>query len=130
MAGRIASLSLVLIGMLIMALSNLTTFFHLTPVDNILATGLGAFGLVLCVLAGFVLLPLGDDDSAPMVRGLYAAILFGAGLFDMTVGLFTIFFHITDVDDATAVGGLAGGLILILVATAMVPPVAQATAES
>jgi hypothetical protein len=130
MAGRIASLSLFLIGLLIMALSNLTTFFHLTPVDNVLATGLGAFGLILCVLAGFVLLPLGEDDSASMVRGLYALILFAAGLFDMTVGLFTIFFHITDVDTATAFGGLAGGLILILVATAMVPAPAPAAVEN
>jgi hypothetical protein len=130
MSGRIASLSLFLLGMLIMTLSNFTTFFHITPVDNFLATGLGAFGLILCVLAGFVLLPLGDDDSAPRVRALYAFILFLAGLFDLSVGLFTIFFHITNVDNATAVGGLAGGLILTLVAVVMLPPPALAATES
>jgi hypothetical protein len=130
MAGRVASVSLFLIGMLIMALSNLTTFFHLTSVDNFLATGLGAFGLVLCVLAGFVLLPMGWEDNAPGVRALYAFSLFLAGLFDMSVGLFTIFFHITNVDNATAIGGLAGGLILVLVAVAMVPGAQPSTAES
>ena len=130
MAGRVASVSLFLIGMLIMALSNLTTFFHLTPVDNVLATGLGAFGLILCVLAGFVLLPMGWDDSAPRVRALFAFSLFVAGLFDMSVGFLTIFFHITTVDDATAVGGLAGGLILVLVAVAMLPASQPSAVES
>ncbi len=130
MTSRVASISLFLLGLLIMALSNLTTFFHLTTVDNILATGLGAFGLILCVLAGFVLLPLEDDDTAPVVRSVYSLILFVAGLFDMSVSLFTVFFHLTNVDNATAIGGLAGGLILCLVSVALLPSESFARVES
>lgn len=129
MTSRVASFSLFALGLLIMALSNLTTFFHLTSVDNFLATGLGAFGLILCVLAGFVLLPLEDDDTAPLIRTVYSLTLFVAGLFDMSVSLFTIFFHITNVDNATAIGGLAGGLILCVVSVAMLPTDSRARAE-
>lgn len=130
MTSRVASVSLFLLGLIIMALSNLTTFFHLTAVDNFLATGLGAFGLILCVLAGFVLLPMGDDNSAPVIRTIYSFTLFIAGLFDISIGLFTIFFHITNVDNATAIGGLAGGLILCLVSIALLPAESFARAES
>jgi hypothetical protein len=122
MPGRIASFSLFLLGMLIMALSNFTTFFHITSVDNFLAAGLGAFGLILCILAGFVLLPVDADDTAPMIRRLYSFVLFLAGLFHMTLGIFTIYFAITNVDHATAIGALAGGLILCLIGVAMLPP--------
>ena len=130
MTSRVASVSLFLLGLIIMGLSNLTTFFHLTSVDIFLATGLGAFGLILCVLAGFVLLPLGDDNTAPIVRSVYSFTLFIAGLFDMSVGMFTIFFHITTVDNATAIVGLAGGLILCLVSIAMLPAESFAQAEN
>ncbi len=122
MPGRIASFSLFAIGMLIMTLSNFTTFFHITSVDNFLATGLGGFGLILCILAGFALLPTTGDPSAVLIRRLYSLILFSAGVFHMSLSIFTIFFHLTTVDTATAIGALAGGLILCVVGVVLLPP--------
>jgi hypothetical protein len=122
MQWRIFSLVLFLFGMFVMGLSNFTTFFHITRVDYWTATGMGAFGFILCCISGFLMLPSDNGDGgAPSERRIYGVVLFAAGVFHMTLAILTIFFHVTTLDTAPSVNAIIGGLVLCIAGTIMLP---------
>lgn len=112
---RIYSGSLFLLGFLIMALSSATAFFATTSLDEFGNAGMGIFGLLLCVIS-FGMLAAGGG----VVRGgsqwrFYSIVLFVAGLYNMVLGILTVFFRLTQASTATAVMQTFGGLILCLI---------------
>jgi hypothetical protein len=120
MQWRIFSPMLFLLGMFVMGLSNFTTFFHVTRVDYWTATGMGAFGFILCCISGFLMLPSDEGEAgAPVERRIYSATLFGAGLFHMSLAILTLFFHFTSLETAPAVNAAIGGLVLCIAGTVM-----------
>jgi hypothetical protein len=112
---RIYSGSLFLLGFLVMTLSSSTAFFASTPLNEAGNFGMGIFGLLLCLIS-FVFLAAGGG----VVRGgpqwrLYSIILFLAGLYNMVLGILTVFFRLTPASQGTAVMQTFGGLILCLI---------------
>jgi hypothetical protein len=122
MQWRLFSPVLFLFGVFVMGLSNFTTFFHITTVDYWTATGMGIFGFILCCISGFLMLPADSGEGgAPSERRIYGVVLFASGVFNMTLSLLTIFFHLTNVDTAPAVNSIFGGLVLCIAGTIMLP---------
>lgn len=119
MQWRILSAGMFLLGFLVMALSDFTTFFGITSVTNPLTAFLAVFGFVICVVAVFVL-TAGSGRVGPgdLQTQLYGLVFFLAGLFHMTLGTARIYFGLTQADLASAVLAMVGGLILCLAAVA------------
>ena len=113
MQWRIFSAALFTLGMLIMALSDFTTFFGFTAVTEPLTGGLAVFGFLLCLFA-FFLLSAGAvaPGGADLQWKLYGLVLFTSGMVHMSLGTARIFFGLTKADMVSAVLALLGGLIL------------------
>ena len=112
---RIYSGSLFLLGFMVMILTSFTAFFRVTEVDTAGNTGMAAFGLLLCLISFFFLAAGGGVVRGGPQWRLYSVILFVAGLYNMVLGILTVFFRLTPADQGTAVMQTFGGLILCLI---------------
>ncbi len=112
---RIYSGSLFLLGFMVMILTSFTAFFRVTDVDPAGNTGMAFFGLLLCLISFFFLASGGGAVRGGPQWRLYSVILFVAGLYNMVLGILTVFFRLTPADQGTAVMQTFGGLVLCLI---------------
>ena len=112
---RIYSGSLFLLGFMVMVLTSFTAFFRVTGVDTAGNTGMAVFGLLLCLISFFFLAAGGGVVRGGPQWRLYSVILFVAGLYNMVLGILTVFFRFTPADQGTAVMQTFGGLVLCLI---------------
>lgn len=116
MQWRILSAALFTFGMIIMALSDFTTFFGFTAVTEPLTGGLAIFGFLLCLFAFFLLSAAAvAPGGADLQWKLYGLVLFTSGMVHMILGTLRIFFGLTQADMVSAVLALLGGLVLAVV---------------
>jgi hypothetical protein len=124
---RIYSGSLFLLGFLVMALSSSTAFFATTPLNEFGNAGMGLFGLLLCLISfGMLAAAGGVVRGGPQWR-FYSVVLFLAGLYNIVLGILTVFFRLTQAGTTTALLQTFGGLVLCLISAFTLS--AAATAE-
>lgn len=131
---RVYSAVLFLLGLAVMDISYLTTYFNFTPLAHAPSMGMGFFGVILCGVGCAFLVAGGEDGRGGAQWRLYCLGLFFAGLVQLVTSIGIIFFAPGQATLFEESVGLLGGLLLAAAAVGLLslrePPATNFDAES